>query len=254
MKPQGKEFDGSSSLFETHQLLKTIAGYDIWLTKFKPINHEHRNFIELLLQTLCKVGICCAISGIYSAYIAGVFSSHFAVTLCVTKCNSTILNPLLGKRQKCMIGTFTFKLNEEVDNHNYIFYEITYEVISVSFQIIAIDTSIEWGSHFSLNFVEFILYYLGLLRFKMYAIVAVPFYKPIILYLQYHRAVSEVWTTDFLCDLVSTNLKRYSHRLSVIVPSDVPADIFYVLVNRRLSNVRLRMRCFISHSMLINLH
>ena len=98
MKPQGREFDGSSSLFETHQLLKTIAGYGIWLTKFKPINHEHRNFIELLLQTLCTLGICCAISGIYTAYIAGVFSSYFAVTLCIAKGNSTILNPLLRKR------------------------------------------------------------------------------------------------------------------------------------------------------------
>jgi len=39
------------------------------------------------------------------------------------------------------------------------------------------------------------------LRFEIYAIVAVPFYKHIILYLQHHRAVSEGWTTDFLCDL-----------------------------------------------------
>jgi len=42
-----------------------------------------------------------------------------------------------------MIGPFTLKLIEEVDNQNYIFYEITYEDISVFFQIIAIGTSIE---------------------------------------------------------------------------------------------------------------
>jgi hypothetical protein len=113
MKPQGTDFDGSSSLFEMHQLLKTIAGNDIWLTKFRPINHEHRNFTELLLQTLCTVGICCAISGPYPAYIAGIFSSYCAVTLCITKTNSTILDSLLRRTQNFIIGPFTFKLKKK---------------------------------------------------------------------------------------------------------------------------------------------
>jgi hypothetical protein len=42
-KPQGKDFDGSSILFETQQLLKNIVGNAIWLTDFKPINQEPLN-------------------------------------------------------------------------------------------------------------------------------------------------------------------------------------------------------------------
>ena len=46
MKPQGKEFEGSSSLFETHQNLNPFAGNSIWLTQFQPKKQEH-DTIEL---------------------------------------------------------------------------------------------------------------------------------------------------------------------------------------------------------------
>ena len=91
-----------------------------------------------------------------------MFSSYFAVALCIAKTNSTILDPLLRRIQKLMIGPYEFHLHEEqVNIPDYIFYEITYEDISVSFQIVAIDTSIECGPHSSLNFVEFIWNNLG---------------------------------------------------------------------------------------------
>ena len=59
--------------------------------------------------------------------------------------------------------------------------------------------SIECAPRFSLNFVGFIWNNPGVFRFKMYAIVAVPFDKPKILHL-YHRAASEGWATNFLSD------------------------------------------------------
>ena len=47
MKLQGKEFGGSSSLFQTHQVLQPYAGNSIWLTQFQPKKQEHLNFIRL---------------------------------------------------------------------------------------------------------------------------------------------------------------------------------------------------------------
>jgi len=66
MKPQGKEFNRLNSLYKTLQQLQPIAGNYIWLMEFKLISHEHLRFVELLLQTLCTQGICCAISRTYS--------------------------------------------------------------------------------------------------------------------------------------------------------------------------------------------
>lgn len=115
MKLQEKEFDGSSSMFKTHQLLQSTAGTSTWVTEFRPISHEHLNFVELLLRTFCMLGICCALSGTFPAFIAGMFNSYFVVTLCIAINSSTILDPLLGRngyqRQTFPIGPFKFTLS-----------------------------------------------------------------------------------------------------------------------------------------------
>jgi len=100
-----------------------------------------------------------------------------------------------------MIGPFEFQLQEnQLNALDYKVYNITYENTSVLFQIISIDTTTECAPRSCFNFVEFIWNYLGLFRFKMYAIVAVPFGdEPTILYLQHHRATSDGWPKDFLC-------------------------------------------------------
>jgi len=61
MKPQGKEFDWSSILYETHQDLQPYAVNSIWLTQLQPKKQEHLNFVRLLLCTLCTLDISCAI-------------------------------------------------------------------------------------------------------------------------------------------------------------------------------------------------
>ena len=48
MKPQGKEFDGSSSLFEIHQNLQPYAGNAICLTQFQTKKQERLNFVRLV--------------------------------------------------------------------------------------------------------------------------------------------------------------------------------------------------------------
>lgn len=73
---------------------------------YKPVNQEHLNFVELLLQILRTLDICSVIPRAYPAYIAGMFSSYFAVTLCKAKTNSTILRPPLTKNSEIHDWTF----------------------------------------------------------------------------------------------------------------------------------------------------
>ena len=61
---------------------------------------------------MCKLYICCAISGTYPAYVAGMLSSYFALTLCVAKHSSVIINPLCEMAQNFTIGPFEFRLHE----------------------------------------------------------------------------------------------------------------------------------------------
>ena len=114
------------------------------------------------------------------------------VTLYETKINSPILDPLLRRNQNFTIGSFEFRLREEQENTaDSTLYDITNGDIKVTFKIITIDTSIECGPRSCLNFAEFIWNNLGIFIFEMYAIVAVPFDTPKILYLQHHRAASD---------------------------------------------------------------
>jgi hypothetical protein len=102
-----------------------------------------------------------------------------------------------------MIEPFTFTLSgeENTDDDDFLYYEISYEDISIPFHIIVIDTTKECYPEYNLNFVEFIWKYLAVVKFKTYAIVAVHFTTPKMLYLRHHRANSEGCITNSLCDL-----------------------------------------------------
>ena len=65
------------------------------------------------------------------------------MTLCVAKHNSVIIDPLSEMAQNFTIGPFDFQLYEnQVNAPDYKVYNITYENISVLFQIISIDTQL----------------------------------------------------------------------------------------------------------------
>jgi hypothetical protein len=75
--------------------------------------------------------------------------------------------------------------------------------ISIIFKILPINTLQECGPHSNLNFVEFLGNHLALLNIKMYAIVPIPtdnLPPPCILYMKHHRAASDVWMMNSLCD------------------------------------------------------
>jgi len=76
MRPLGKVFDGSISLFDTQRVLCSSIGHAIWLTQFTPFRYDHLDFTQALLQTFCSLAIFCAFTGLYPAYIAGVLDKY----------------------------------------------------------------------------------------------------------------------------------------------------------------------------------
>jgi len=117
MRPLGKVFDGSTSLFDTQRFLYTSIGHAIWLTQFTPVRHDHLHFIQALLQAFCSLGICCTFTGLYPAYIAGVLDKYCLEDDCcichlyVAKSTSAILGTLLKKAAKFTIGSFDFQFS-----------------------------------------------------------------------------------------------------------------------------------------------
>jgi len=75
MRPLGRVSDGSTNLFETRVLCNSI-GHAIWLGQFTPVRHDHLHFVQALLQAFGSIGICCALTGLYPAYIAGMLDRH----------------------------------------------------------------------------------------------------------------------------------------------------------------------------------
>jgi len=57
MRPKGKLFDGSGSLYATQQGLvkNNIAGQALWLTHFTPARWDHLGFVNRLLKTFCEL-------------------------------------------------------------------------------------------------------------------------------------------------------------------------------------------------------
>jgi hypothetical protein len=101
MRPLGMVFDGSTSLFGTQSALCNFIGHAIWLGQFTPVRHDHVHFVQALLQAFFSLGICCAFTGLYPAYISGVLDKYCLeddFCLChlyIAKSTSIILVPLL---------------------------------------------------------------------------------------------------------------------------------------------------------------
>jgi len=59
MKPQVKEFDGSSSLFEIHQNLKPYAGNSLWLTQLQPKNKNIKFCSAIVMYNMETLYLLC---------------------------------------------------------------------------------------------------------------------------------------------------------------------------------------------------
>jgi len=141
-----------------------VAGHAVWFPHFTPKSLDHLDFVHHLLRTYCELDICCAITGTYPAYIAGVLTSYYRTqpvirTLCIARTLSTILDNVYRKVDTFVIGPFQFHLTErekyeafpDVSN-----YDITFENVTVCFSVPIVNVSPSCGSKSSINLTNFI--------------------------------------------------------------------------------------------------
>ena len=119
MRPHGKVFDGSNSMFETQQFLWrwNVASNALWLPHFTPVRSDHLRFVTTLLKTFCSLDICCACVGTYPSYIAGVLGTYYLDTLrisqlCIARTDSPILDELYIKFPTLDVGIFELQITE----------------------------------------------------------------------------------------------------------------------------------------------
>jgi hypothetical protein len=99
MRHYCKVFDGSSFMFEKQGDFRTSIRYAIWFGQFTPVRQNHLVSVLALLHTLCSLGICCTLTGLYPAYIAGFPDSHYfeeGFQIChsyIPKSTSAIMDP-----------------------------------------------------------------------------------------------------------------------------------------------------------------
>ena len=209
MRPKGKFFEGSNSLFEIQQFLVqgNIAGHALWLPHFTPVRIDHRSFVNRLLKTSCALNICCALMGTYPAYVAGVLSSHYVDSLrlsqlCIARTKSPILDNIYRKFPTFEIGPFRFHITADEEYANcpdYSVYDITHDDVTVPFLLVVVDVSVHFGSIYSINLVEFMWENACIFAFKMYAKICVPLDTPTFFYLNNHGDISGGWSPDYLC-------------------------------------------------------
>jgi len=228
MRPLGIPFHLSDSLFRTQQSLVNVAGHVLLLPHFTPTRLGHLQFVHHLLQTSCDLDICCTITGTDPAYIPGVPTSYYRTSpaigvLHIARTPSTILDNIYRKSDIFVIGTFQFRLAEREGYDgfpDFSTYDITFENVTVSFSITIIDVSTSYGvsttygSKSSINVTKFVWEYLCGFAFKMYALICVPLETPRVLHFYHHRAATDGWKSDCLCDVFS---EEYRHLLQPFV-------------------------------------
>jgi len=136
------KFEGSDSLFPTQQSLVNEAGCRMFPTFH---SHEIRSFTIFALPIInfLWLYICCALTGTYPAYIAGVFTSYYRTKpviagLHIARTASTILDNIYSETDTFVFGNFQFLLTqwEEYEAFpDFFIYDITFEHVTVPFQI-----------------------------------------------------------------------------------------------------------------------
>jgi hypothetical protein len=67
-------FDGETALMDVHDAVQAKVGRTVWFNKFTPaVKNPQRDISEVLLWTLHKFSICCAVVGEYFYVFYQVF-------------------------------------------------------------------------------------------------------------------------------------------------------------------------------------
>ena len=205
MRPQGKAFDSSCSMWDALVTLEEVAGSAWWIHEYQPVDYAERYLVEYLLCVLCEHDLCCAVGGPFGCYAAGVIGRSHLVPLFVAACDNVFLLDLFQTRSTptFYIGPFTFTLVQRIHIHYLEFsYLVTLGDRSMTVRIIPVACSTgEIGPFSNLDFVHFLWRHVDSYNFLRRSIIAYPIYGRVrILYVQHPRARSDGWFTTDLCD------------------------------------------------------
>jgi len=209
MRPGGKTFDGSDSMFRTQQVVVKRAGHAVWFNEFTLARLDNLGFVNRLILTFCELDICCALVNAYPAYIAGVLSvyslgGNVVSLLNIARTDCPTLNNFNGKVPSFQVGPFTFSLTaldqfaNYSDYRDYTLFTVTQGDETVQLLIGVVD-SVTCGAKSCINLLEFLWDTTVLFAFQKYGIVCVPFDSPKVLYLRHYGATSGGWTQTSLC-------------------------------------------------------
>jgi len=206
MRPRGRRFEGSNSLFRTLQDLVKCAGHAVWFTEFTHAKLDHLGFVNRLLHYFCELDTCCALVNAYPAYIAGALSVYSTgglrlSLLYIVRTDSPILENIYNKVPSFHMVSFTFAQcdsEENAINPDYYVFAITLGEETVEFLIGVVDVTDTCGSKCSINLLEFLLDTTLIFAFTNYGIVCVPLDSPK-RHLRHRGTASEGWTQNSLC-------------------------------------------------------
>ena len=162
------------------------------------------------------------------------------------------MGPLLQKAPEYTILSFDFRFLSNRDNKHftdYSTYEISYEGVTLTFQLVLVDATMDCGPRSCINFADFVWENIKTFTFILYAILCVPLDTPTVLYFHHYRSTSDGWRTYRITSArtVSKIVPSREESSSPTVPSQILVNVMCVYVNHRPSVVWLHIRSSITH-------
>jgi hypothetical protein len=94
-------FSGATDLCESDEKMEAMAGHCVWMEDFIPVKSPQKGLIKTLLWHLHSEGVCCAVSGLFPAYLAGRFKELMYAGLYVPICETHESETVKPYRQIC---------------------------------------------------------------------------------------------------------------------------------------------------------
>ena len=94
MRPNGKDFDGSTTLLRADRRLRKISGNMTKFPGFRPRSVGAKEIMEVPLLHLFRHSFCCHLAEIFEAYLVELFNPYDTVFLYVAMNDAPLQNLL----------------------------------------------------------------------------------------------------------------------------------------------------------------
>jgi hypothetical protein len=99
MRIHGKAFDSLIRHYDSHIALQRIVGGVYLFPRFTPTLTNYTRTLLDLPVLLYHMGVCCNVSGLFAAYVAGLQITFVLIVLYVAIENPCIISVLLQKEE-----------------------------------------------------------------------------------------------------------------------------------------------------------